>query len=160
MNPSVQDRLASVVRALTGVVLPALPDEASLAKEQTMLAIGHIQIILALYDAAPAFEAEEVSDLRAMADALSSAAHGGPMTQQALTKVREQRSSIQALLPHYETKQLQDAIDDLLIALAADGTLEAHAAVQTIVLEQGASRALKDRQWFAAMGFDSDFSGG
>lgn len=160
MNPNVQDRLSSVVRALTGVVLPALPDDASLAKEQTMLAIGHIQIILAQYDAAPAFEEEEVGDLRAMARAISQAAEGGPETQQAFTKVGEQLASTQAVLPHYETKQLQDVIDEMLTALAADGTPEANSAVQKIVLVQGAARALKDRKWFAAMGFDSDFSGG
>lgn len=160
MNPNVQDRLSSVVRALTGVVLPALPDDASLAKEQTMLAIGHIQIILAQYDAAPAFEAEEVSDLKSMAQSVSQAAQGGPKTQQALTKVGEQLSNTTAIPPHYEAKQMQDAIDAVLIALALDGAPEARAAVQKIVLEQCSARALKDRQWFAAMGFDSDFSGG
>ena len=62
MNPSVQDRLGSVLRALSGVILPALPKDAGLAQEQAMLAMGHIQIILAQMDAAPAFEEEEASN--------------------------------------------------------------------------------------------------
>ena len=70
MNPSVDDRLNSVLRALQTVVLPALPESASLAREQVMLAMGHIQIIQAQRDATPAFEQEELDDIRAMAAAV------------------------------------------------------------------------------------------
>jgi hypothetical protein len=46
-----------------------------------------------------------------------------------------------------------------LLTLAKDGEATSRAAVRTIVLQQGAARAEKDRRWFAAMGFDIDYSG-
>jgi predicted benzoate:H+ symporter BenE len=59
-----------------------------------------------------------------------------------------------------QTAVLQDAIDALLLALAKDGDADARSAVNAAILTQGAARADKDRRWFAAMGFDIDYSGG
>jgi hypothetical protein len=160
MNPSVKDRLASVVRALHGVVLPALPKEASLAQEQVMLAMGHIQIILAQMDAAPEFLAEEAADFAAMGAAVAAASVGGPATISAKSVLEAALQSSADIAPEARTAVLQDAIDALLIALAKDGDAGARTAVQTAVLTQGAARADKDRRWFAAMGFDIDYSGG
>ncbi|HMO68292.1 MAG TPA: hypothetical protein PKE25_06450, partial [Novosphingobium sp.] len=67
MIPSIDDRLASVVRALTEGILPHLPADASLAQEQVQLCIGHLQILRAQIDAAPAFEREELADAAALA---------------------------------------------------------------------------------------------
>lgn len=160
MNPSVRDRLGSVVRALSGVVLPAIPKEASLAQEQVMLAMGHIQIILAQMDAAPGFEAQEAADLDAMAQGVAAAAKGGPATTQAVNDLQAQASGLASSGPSDRTAGLQDGIDAVLLALAHDGDHAARAAVTAFVLQLGAARADKDRRWFAAMGFDIDYSGG
>jgi hypothetical protein len=159
MNPSVRDRLGSVVRALNGVVLPALPKEASLAQEQVMLAMGHIQIILAQMDAAPAFEAEEAADLKNMAETVVSSAKGGATTTQAVNDLTAQISRTAASSHGERTAALQDGIDAVLSALANDGEPASRSAVTAAVLKQGAVRADKDRRWFAAMGFDIDYSG-
>jgi hypothetical protein len=160
MNPSVKDRLGSVVRALNGVVLPALPKEASLAQEQVMLAMGHIQIILAQMDAAPAFLAEEAADLERMGAAVVAAADGGAETAMAKAALETLVTGVEPQAPEARTAAIQDAIDTVLQALAKDGDPVAGKAVHAIVLEQGAMRADKDRRWFAAMGFDIDYSGG
>ncbi len=152
MNPSVEDRLSSVVRAIGGVILPALPESASLAREQAMLAMGHIQIILAQMPATQAFLVGEAEDVCRMGEAIVAHAAGGPEAKAAtgaLAAMLATRASVSAI---------RDAIDAVLCALAVDGLPEAREAVGAVVLEQGAARALKDRQWFAAMGFDSDFS--
>jgi hypothetical protein len=159
MNPSVKDRLGSVVRALNGVVLPALPKEASLAQEQVMLAMGHIQIILAQMDAAPEFLAEEVADLERMGADIAAAAKGGPETTGATAAISGLLTDTTVTLSEARAAAIQDAIDQLLLALAKDGEATSRAAVRTIVLQQGAARAEKDRRWFAAMGFDIDYSG-
>jgi hypothetical protein len=155
MNPSVRDRLGSVVRALNGVVLPALPKDAGLAQEQVMLAMGHIQIILAQMDAEPGFTAEEAQDFAAMGIEVAAALAGGPKTLGA-------KAALQAALasPDRDTAAIQKAIDDALLALAEDGDEAARAAANAAVLKIGAERADKDRRWFAAMGFDIDYSGG
>jgi hypothetical protein len=160
MNPSVKDRLGSVVRALGGVVLPALPKEASLAQEQVMLAIGHIQIILAQMDAAPAFEEEEARDLERMGKDIAQSARGGPKTVVALAALEKALDESKGKAADARTLSAQDAIDAVLLALAEDGDGAARSAVTNLVLEQGAARAEKDRRWFAAMGFDIDYSGG
>ena len=158
MNPSVKDRLGSVVRALNEVVLPALPKEASLAQEQVMLAMGHIQIILAQMDAAPDFLADEAADLAIMGNAVAASAKGGAKTLAA----KDTLIAALAVEGASETRTaaIQDAIDGILCALAEDGEASARSAVTRAVLDQGAVRADKDRRWFAAMGFDIDYSGG
>ncbi len=160
MNPSVKDRLGSVVRALNGVVLPALPKEASLAQEQVMLAMGHIQIILAQMDAAPEFLADEAADLTVMGEEIMASAKGGATTEAAKTALATSLENSVGAAPEARTAGIQDAIDAVLLALAKDGDANARAATQKVVLTQGAARADKDRRWFAAMGFDIDYSGG
>ena len=157
MNPSVDDRLASIVRSLTDLVLPALPPEAGLAQEQVHLAIGHLKILRAQFDAVPAFEAAELSDTHALARALLADAHGGPATEAALGSLRL------ALDPPVGTEHVREtrvringAIDVLIRQMSADGD-EAYTrrAGEVLVRLQG-ERARKDRRWFALMGFDSD----
>jgi hypothetical protein len=160
MNPSVKDRLGSVVRALNGVVLPALPKEASLAQEQVMLAMGHIQIILAQMDAEPEFLADEAADLEILANKAAALANGGPMTLAAKSALETALQQNKDAVPAVKTAALQDATDSLLQALASDGDPAARSATTAAILEQGAIRADKDRKWFAAMGFDIDYSGG
>jgi hypothetical protein len=155
MNPSVEDRLASAVRALEGVILPALPADADLAREQAMLVTGHLQIVLAQLLATPAFEQEEAEDFVSLAQAVAGLSGGGPLTAAAVAAMRQPGPTGS---PAERTAAAQDAIDELLLALAEDGAPEATAAVRARVLAQGADRADKDRRWFAAMGFDLDYS--
>ena len=160
MNPSVKDRLGSVLRALNGVVLPALPKEAGLAQEQVMLAMGHIQIILAQMDAAPAFLDDERADLERLGAEIAKVATGGPVTAHAIKALSHLLADTQASAPEMRTASVQDAIDTVLVALANDGDPAARKTVESIILNQGAARAEKDRHWFAAMGLDIDYSGG
>jgi hypothetical protein len=160
MNPSVKDRLGSVVRALNGVVLPALPKEASLAQEQVMLAMGHIQIILAQMDAEPDFLAEEAADLAAMGEAITAVAQGGSKTAIANATLKDVLATTNANAADVRVAAIQQAIDTVLVALAEEGDQVVRKAVDAVVLGHGARRADKDRKWFAAMGFDIDYSGG
>jgi hypothetical protein len=156
MNPSVPDRLSSAIRALSYVVLPALPPEASLAREQTQLVIGHLQITLAQYAATPAFEQQEADDFRDLAITIAQLSQGGLATVEAthgLTDALEASKELPALA---QTDMLQKAIDVLLIALVEDGEGAASTAIKTKVLEQATHRADVDRRWFSLMGFDPE----
>ena len=157
MNPSVDDRIASIVRALTDIVLPALPHEAGLAQEQTQLAIGHLQILRAQLDAGPGFEAEELTDARSLAEALLVDGAGGTATSAALAVVR---AALQKAVGGENVRQtrvrINGAVDDLIRKTAVDGSGAYRAtAAKSLVRLQG-ERALKDRKWFSLMGFDSD----
>jgi hypothetical protein len=157
MNPSVDDRLASIIRSLTDIILPALPREAGLAQEQTHLAIGHLKIIRAQLDSMPAFEIEELADTRALAVALLSKAAGGTGTSAAASTVRtalEQDGGDEH--PRQSRIRINRTIDELIRQLAVDGTPEFRAFAADTVIRLESERAFKDRKWFALMGFDSD----
>jgi hypothetical protein len=152
MTPDIDERLASVVRALTDVILPSLPPEAALAAEQAHLSIGHLQIIRAQLDAAPGYEAEELADARALGASLTTGVSGGPATTKAIAGIgdalkgdgnaRDARRAIHA------------SIASLIRAVSQDGDAGARQAVSATILADQKARVLKDRQWFAPFGFD------
>lgn len=159
MNPSVDDRLNSVLRALQTVVLPALPESASLAREQVMLAMGHIQIVQAQRDATPGYEAGELADLRAMAAAVLALDHAPAACAAARAAVGEAMADDTAP-PRIASEAIRTAIDALLTTARAGGASDYYAALSATILPLGRARARKDREWFAIMGFDIELSGG
>lgn len=159
MNPSVSDRLNSVLRALNGVILPALPAEASLAKEQTQLILGHISIIVAQLDAQPDFEKQEAEDFAAMAQTIIAQADGGSLTKAAATSLENQLANADLQQSSLQrTATTQNLIDSLLLALNQDGDPAAKSLVEATIFDLGSVRARKDREWFKHMGFDSELA--
>ena len=158
MIPTVDERLASVVRALTDVVVPSLPPEAGLALEQIQLSIGHIQIIRAQLDAAPAFEREELSDAIAVGEALKHLS-GGDETRAAVGVLDDKTSAAAAAEGLSEVRAargaIHDAVTTLIGAVSRDGDDPSRAALRSVIISQERARALKDRRWFAPFGFDS-----
>ena len=144
MIPSVDDRLASIVRALTDVVLPALPPEAGLAQEQVQLSIGHLQILRSQLDDLPGFEADELADAIALGNQLVgmtdapalAAAVGEAAHAQGPAAIRSSRVAIHA------------AID------AITPTAAHHPAMVEAIMKAEKARVVKDRAWFAPFGFD------
>lgn len=159
MTPNVDERLASVVRALSEVILPHLPPEASLAQEQVQLCIGHLQILRTQIDAAPAFEREELDDALRLADALAQGLSGGEQTTQALARLADAaRDSAGPTSPEAVRtgrKAVLEAVDAVIGAVAQDGGADARAFLSQTVLAHESARSLKDRQWYAPFGFDT-----
>jgi hypothetical protein len=153
MIPSIDDRLGSVVRALTDVIMPSLPVEAGLAQEQMQLVIGQIQIIRAQMDAAPAFEMEEAEDARALGKALLEAGEGGSATTAALADLKAATDAKTA--PRETRLAIHNAIDSLVRNVAADGSATFRTKLGQIIVKMQTGRTVKDREWFMPMGFDS-----
>ena len=146
MTPSVDERLASIARALTDVVLPALPPEAGLAREQVQLTLGHLLILRAQIDATPAFEAEELADAVTLGERLAAidGIDGTPL-RHALSDARIARSPAAVRAARVA---INAAIHAVIVASPSDG------AVAQAVLDAETVRAAKDRAWFAPFGFD------
>lgn len=149
MNPSVDARIDSLIRALSQVILPALREDAGLAKEQGQLVLGHLAILRAQIDGTAAFEAEEADDIAVLSRALVAVSD------------RKLAAPLQAVLddggdghPRDHTDRLQRAVDSLLVGLHNDGG-DAWEKARAIVLRLGSDRAMKDRRQFAPMGFDA-----
>jgi hypothetical protein len=155
MIPTIDDRLASVIRALTEVVLPHLPPEASLAQEQVHLAVGHLQILRAQIDAAPAFERGELDDIAALAAALGTGVSGGAATRVSLANLAVAAKPADGSDVRGQYKAMSQAIEALVRSVSDDGDAQGKAAISKIILEHEAIRAQKDREWFAPFGFDT-----
>lgn len=162
MIPTVDERLASVVRALTDVVIPSLPPEAGLALEQIQLSIGHVQIIRAQLDAMPAYEQEELADVLLIGRALQGL-EGGAETRAANAELGNAIAGGAEVKGPAESRKARNAIHDaitrLVRAISADGTNASRNALSRIIIEKEKARATKDRHWFAPFGFDSIAAG-
>lgn len=154
MTPNVDERLASIIRSLTQVVLPHLPPEASLAQEQTQLAIGQLQILRAQIDQVPDFEREELDDYLALARALLANVAGGSATQTAKKEVEAAIAGEKASDVRGQRKAVNEAVEKLVSAVSEDGDAGAASRLRAIIIEHEDKRAQKDRQWFAPYGFD------
>lgn len=154
MTPNTDERLASVIRALTEVILPHLPAEASLAQEQAQLAIGHLQILRLQFDSVHGFEAEELADARALAAELAGAIDGGQDTTAAAaaldSAIAEDSADVRASLTG-----LNRAIERLVQAVSADGSDRARSKLTEAILRHERIRVEKDRRWFLPYGFDT-----
>jgi hypothetical protein len=155
MTPNADERIASVIRALTEVILPQLPPEASLAQEQLHLSVGHLQILRAQFDAIPGYEREELADAIAIGTALQTGVTGGAATQRGLAGIGSAIAAADGSHVRGQRQAIHDAIDALVRAVSTDGDTAGKAALSKIVLEQEHARAQKDRQWFAPFGFDT-----
>ena len=146
MNPSVELRLRTMMRAMTEVILPAIDPTNSLAQEQARLLLGHLHA-LALHAAHEGtIDALEETADRALARALLAAAAGGPHTRAA-------QLALDTALPG-ERRALLQAIEGLLLASGIDGSPEFQRASQQSVLAQARAAATLGRTWFKTMGFD------
>ena len=155
MTPTTDERIASIIRALTEVVLPHLPSDASLAQEQVQLAVGHLQILRLQFDDIPAFERGELEDNRALARALAEAITGGNMTSAAVGALRDAERQSDGGDVRVNLRQVNAAIEALVIAVSSDGAAGAQARLARLILDHEALRVEKDRRWFLPYGFDT-----
>lgn len=157
MNPSTDDRINSALRALQTVILPSLPQDASLAREQVMLVMGHLQILQAQRDATPKYEAEELDDICHMGRLIVEVAGFGVSCLPA-------RDALHAALqssdhqPREAAEKIRVAMDALLVVAGQGDNKNYHATLSQLILPLAQSRAKKDRRWFAPMGFDIELS--
>lgn len=156
MTPTIDERLASVVRALTDVILPSLPPEAGLAKEQLQLSVGHLQILRAQLDAAPAFERQELDDVLVLATDLVAQCSGGERVRRGLVSLQSAMdSAATAADVRIARMEINRAIAELVQVVADDGDPVGKKAISAVILKHEQPRASHDRQWCAPFGFDS-----
>jgi hypothetical protein len=155
MTPNIDDRLASVIRALTEVVLPHLPPEASLAQEQVHLAVGHLQILRAQIDAVPAFEQDELADAKELGQALLTGVSGSAAVAGAQAALRLSIQGADGAKVRDQHQAINDAVATVIAAVYSDGDATQQAALSKIILEQEHVRVQKDRHWLLPFGFDT-----
>lgn len=155
MIPDIELRLDSVRRALTEVILPAIDAGNSLAIEQTMLAIGHIGMIMGQADSVADYVSICFADLvETMADLPPA---DGPKTAAAAATfaaalpVPAQDADCRAA---YRTASA--ALEHLIRTADGDGDTAFRRELHQRVLAFTKRQSLRERSWFGASGFDPD----
>ena len=158
MMPSIDLRLASMIRAVEEVLLPALSGHSGLAQEQAHLLLGQLMILRMQVDGAVAFERIEASGLRDLARDLVAAADGGARTRAAASALATLLEAPPASLPAEIRSFLTScsvAIEALVDASGEDGSADFCALSADAILRHGRQSALRNRSWFAAMNFEA-----
>jgi len=151
MSPDESSRLASVIRALSDIVLPAVREDEPLAQEQLQLAIGHLAIIQAQIEGGHDFKATELADRQSLAQALLEITK----TEDA---IKPQVEHLSGLADSGGLVPISQAIQELIFAVSTISDEEIRLSVFETVLQHESARAVKDRRWFEPMGFDAEMS--
>jgi len=148
MNPSVDLRIHSMMRALTEVVLPAVDPDNSLAQEQVRLLLGHLHALTLHYRDEARLDEQSLIALETLAHELLAQCAGGAGTLAAA-------KAVQVALVASDTRELSRAIESLMIASGVDGEPAFQAASAALVMTHARSETWRGRTWFKAMGFDA-----
>ena len=183
MTPDVGTRLDTIARALTEVIIPALPPHEVLALEQAALCVGHLGLLVEQHRHLADYEAVCLAEMASLTEGLLAAASGGPATTAAAGALRAEADRVGAPLEagegpsvvpgaaaagpggvpgpaasaaHQRRNALAGAVDELIRAAGRDGDPEFRAATRRLVLAHGKRQSDRDRAWFRACGMDPD----
>jgi hypothetical protein len=156
MNPDIDLRLQSVLKALCDVIVPALPAHERLAREQANLVVGHLTIIAEQWQHALTFELENLMLACELADELATLELDSPLSaalSAALGDARNvDRNNYQAVSDTH--RQLKAVIDRVLAA--GQGQTAMPPAMLAAVLRYNQRRAPRERIWHRGAGLDPD----
>lgn len=156
MNPDIDLRLSPLTKALTEVVLPALPASEKLARDQVMLVIGHLGMITQQWKLALGFELESYAALCGLARALM------PLLDDTeLVAAMETALATANDVDRTSYDRVQDASRALgaLVDRAINDdyrTRPLNPRVRDAVLEHADRQIRRERIWFAGNGLDPD----
>ncbi|MFT4564581.1 MAG: hypothetical protein ACI9BW_004350 [Gammaproteobacteria bacterium] len=149
MNPSIELRMRTMIRALNETIIPAVDPEDSLAQEQAGLLLGHLHVLLQHEGREQTMCKIEHGALKLLADALIEASSGGHASAAATARVRDLPDDV-------DTDTLSHAIEALIIDSGIDGSDAFKQASKRLVIEHGREATRRSRVWFKAMGFDHE----
>lgn len=156
MNPDIDLRLQAVLKALSDVILPALPAEERLARDQTRLVMGHLEIIHEQWQYALKFELENLALACELARDLAAlnadCARDEDLSAALAVADAVANSDYQAVSQAH--RALKAVIDRLLTAGQTDTALSPSMLVA--VLRYNQRRAPRERIWHRAAGLDPD----
>jgi hypothetical protein len=158
MNPDIDLRLQSMLKALTDVILPAIPAEQSLARDQTKLVMGHLTVLAAHWKHALNYELESLRLARALAAELSDMAMASGLRDElnaAVTATETlDRSNYDEVSAAYRALK---QIITCFIAGDDSGTLMP-LALKNAVLRYSTVQARRERIWHQGAGLDPDLA--
>lgn len=155
MLPNIDLRIANMMKALEQVIMPALPRDQRLARDQAMLVVGQLRMMSQQWKSALRYEALSLDELIVLARALASdapASIGAPLETALAVAQNCDRTSITAL------EQASVALGHAVDAVILGGTehLPLSRAATDAVLDYALRHARRERTWFKANQMDPD----
>lgn len=159
MTPSLDERLASMITAVAKTILPAIPGDESLAKEQAGLLLGHLNMLQQQLDFALGYERFEMEGVKRLANSLVDRADGGPKTQAAVNALQQALGNSLYARGGAEVRAATEALGAAIEALVDDGMDDATSAFRASIAQAiiGHERiwSMHDRAWFAGAGYEA-----
>jgi hypothetical protein len=159
-TPSMGTRLATIARALEQVIVPALPPDQVLAREQATLAIVQLTTLGEQYRYLAEYESGCLADMSVLADELLAAAEGGSATTAAAKALRlildEAGATTSPSTAQERRNTIASGIDSLVRAGAEDGDPRFRTTQHRLIVDHGSRQAIRDRAWFRGHGTDPD----
>jgi hypothetical protein len=155
MLPNIDLRIANLVKALEQVILPALPANQRLARDQVQLAIGHLRMLGGQWKTALHYEKISLNDLAGLARDLSVNVEGQLKTvlNTALeTALSCDHGNVDAL--EQANKTLGQAVDTVILGGETHEPLSQ--AATDAILGYSLRHARRERIWFQANQLDPD----
>lgn len=162
MNPSIEIRIDSMLRALGECVLPELPPD-SAAAEQTALVMGHLGVLKDQIDFAAAFDSYEMSCVEALSAQLLEEFDGiGEQTSDASGRLRAKLADSPARTPaemRAHTHELGALVEALIRAAGTDGSAEFRSRAGELVISHERPRMAANRAFYRGMNWEPNAIG-
>lgn len=155
MLPSIDLRIATLVKAIQQVILPALPASERLAQEQARLIVGHLGMIADQWKHALPFELRSLENMRALAEELAplvAPAQSTALTTALAATADTDPTSIEPVQAAICT--IGKAVDAVI--LGDDGRIPLPDAARKAILRYGKAQSFRERAWFGGSGQDPD----
>jgi hypothetical protein len=151
MLPSIELRIDNLLKSLQQVVIPAIPRNERLARDQAMLVVGHLQMIAVQWKSALRFESQSLDELLGLAGRLRDA-KGVDLTREVRDRLegaiaaagsvdRTDASGIEA-----GQLRLGGVIDEIIRADDVQDPIAPE--LMTLVLDYGKRQSWRERCWF------------
>lgn len=163
MRPEIQ--IASIIKAMKDVVIPAIAPDNRPAIEQSQLIIGLLSLLSSQLPVQFRFDRDELARLSASAAALHDIAAGeADIRTSAETLASAQaraadivnRCTVEPADLTASVRELRAAISETLRELAGTTNVEAQLQAERIVLEMSREQLLRDRSLMKLQGWEAD----
>lgn len=158
-------QLATMIKTMTDVIIPAIPGEHSLAIEQSRLIVGMLSLMTRQSDVQYSFDCDELQRLIRVADKLERICADQSTVRQALDQLFEKRAIGCDVLRqcgatpselHRSVRGLRTAITQLTADVVASCSRDQQIRVETTkaVLEFSREQCLRDRALMQPQGWE------
>jgi hypothetical protein len=158
-------QLATMIKTMTDVIMPAIPPEHSLAIEQSQLIVGMLSLMTKQSDVQYSFDCDELQRLIRVADKLERICANHSSARQALDQLFEKRAIASDVLRqcgaapselHHSVRGLRTAITQLTsqVIASSDRKQEVRGQTTKTILEFSREQCLRDRSLMQPQGWE------